>query len=156
MAGEAVDLALVDTGDHYDLSFADDGDFYTTDGLSTSLLVSWFTDRRASESEVSNPRYRRGWWGNLFKETTDPELGSKLWLLDQSVNAQDTLNDSLDYARDAYSWLITLNYADEVEVTGTTNFDTINIVVKIIKNNNVINQQVYDLWFNTVNNIIGS
>lgn len=155
MLGEQVDLKLFNTGEFFDIDFADDGDFATTDGLNTSLIVSFLTDKRADASEINNPRYRRGWWGNLFQlDSTFPEIGSKVWLLDQSANQQDSVNNAIAYAQDAYAWLLTLNYADKVEVTATSNFDTININVKIIKNNDVISEQIYNLWQNTVREII--
>jgi len=155
MLNEQVDLKLTDNGDYFDISFAENGDFATTSGLNTSLIVTFLTDRRADSSEINNPRYRRGWWGNLFQlDSTFPEIGSKVWLLDQSANLQDSVNNAIAYVQDAYSWLLTLGYADEVEVTATSNFDTININIKVIKNNDVVSEQVYNLWQNTVKEII--
>lgn len=155
MLGEQVDLKLFNTGEYFDIGFAENGDLATTEGLNTSLTVSFLTDRRAAESEVTNPRYRRGWWGNLFSINPDfPEIGSKIWLLDQSSNEQNTINNAVAYAQDAYRWLTDLNYADQVEVTATSNFDTLNINVKIIKNNDVVSERIYNLWQNTVREII--
>jgi len=154
MSGTPVDLKLDENSDgFFDLTINDDGDFTSLDGLETSLTVSFFTDRRAAESEVSSPQYRRGWWGNLVKADTDPELGSKIWLLDQSPVAQITLNNAIAHTRNAYQWLIDLDFADRVEVSGSTDRNTIFLIVKIIKDNNIISQQVFDLWQNTVSEI---
>lgn len=154
MNGEQVDLLLVENSDqYYEIAFTSNGDFLTTEGIDTSLLVSFFTDKRANSNEVSNPYYQRGWWGTLYKDSNEPELGSKIWLLDQSVNTQETLNKGIAYITDAYNWLVQDNYADKIEVSGTSNFQDIYLTVKIIKDNNVINEQVYNLWKNTIENI---
>lgn len=153
MAGEPVDLKLTDTGDYFDITIDSDGDFSTTDGLNTSLTVSFFTDRRADESEVTSPQYRRGWFGNLFNDTDEPELGSKIWLLDQTPLTTNAVNNAIAYARDAYSWLTDLGFADRVDVTASSTIDSIFITITVIKNNDIITQKVYNLWVNTVSEI---
>ena len=74
--------------------------------------------------------------------------------MEQSHNEQNNVNNARAYAQDAYSWLTTLGYADNVEVTASSNFDTININVKVIKNNDIVSEQVYTLWQNTIREII--
>jgi phage gp46-like protein len=150
MAGEKVDLKLIDNGEYYDLAIGTDGDLESVEGLETSLTVSFFTDARADSSEVSNPYYRRGWWGNLYTQSDQVEFGSKMWLLDQAVINDDTLNDAIDYAQSAYNWLLDQNYADQVNVSGSSSFQTINITVQIVKESNIINERVYNLWQNTI------
>jgi len=148
---EDVDLKLNDAAGYYDISIGSTGDFELTDALDTSLLVSFFAEQRADESEVAEPENRRGWWGNLFSTREDFEIGSKLWLLYQSTNSQLTLNNAIDYTRKAYQWLLTYNYADDVVVTGTQSTSTLSITVKIIKDSDVITQKTFDLWENTFN-----
>ena len=155
MLSEKVDLKLTNDDGYYDISIDEDGDLGTTRGLNTSLTVSFLTDRRATESEVSNPRYRRGWWGNDYQtDSSYPEMGSKIWLLNQTTLTQDTVNDATAYTQAAYQWLLDDSYADEVQVMTTSNFDTININIRIIKNDDVIGEQVYSLWQNTVREIL--
>lgn len=154
MNNSYTDLALTNVGPYYDISFSETGDFNLTRGLSTSLTATFFTDQRADSSEVSAPEKRRGWWGNLFKfDDSYPDLGSKLWLLEQSVINQDLINNAIAYTQLAYSWLTTLNYADKVNVSATTNGIVLTIMIEIIQNNNIIDSQTYELWANTVNEL---
>lgn len=155
MLNSYTDLKLDNAEGYYDISFGEDGDFELTNGLDTSLLTSFLTDVRADSSEVNNPRYRRGWWGSLFKSSPAlPDLGSKIWLLDQSAITQNTINNAIAYAQTAYSWLVTLKYADQVNVSATSNLNSLSILVEVLKNNDVVSEQVFNLWTNTVEEIV--
>jgi len=150
---EFVDLLLTqDSNGVWDISFTDDGDIAFTNGLDTALSITFFTDQRASPSEVSTPEYRRGWWGTTLA-TNELELGSKLWLLEQSINNQDTLIKAIDFTQKAYQWLIDFNYADNIQVTGLQTRDNITLTILIIKNSDVISQKSFDLWENTIESI---
>ena len=146
---EFVDLRFEQNA-NWDLLITPDGDLSFTDGLDTAFALTFFTNQRASQSEVSAPEYRQGWWGNLFS-INNLEIGSKIWLLYQAVNSQKTLLQAIDYAQKSYQWLIDFNYADNVEVSATQTRDNISLTITLIKNNNVITQRVFDLWQNTVN-----
>lgn len=61
----------------------EDGDLAVTDGLEPAFLVSLFSDRRADESEVGDPRKRRGWIGDLVAENPRDRHGSGIWLYEQ-------------------------------------------------------------------------
>jgi phage gp46-like protein len=148
------DLKLVDNSEYYDLSLNDDGSLAVTDGLNSSLIVSFFTDARAEETEVSNPFYRRGWWGNLFTQDDQPEYGSKIWLIDQAIMSDDTVNDAISYVQQAYDWLLSQNYADQVNVNAISNFNSLIIRVEIIKNSEIISQKAYNIWQNTILEIL--
>lgn len=138
----------------WDLSFTENGDIEFTNGIDTALAVTFFTDQRASSSEVSTPQYRQGWWGTILNDfPNNIELGSKIWLLQQSPNNQATLIRAVDYLQKAYEWLIDLNYVDNVEVTAEQSVYDIALTVKLIKNSDVINQQVFNLWENTISEI---
>lgn len=148
---DVVDLKLTQDSNYlWDINFADNGDFELTDGLDTSFSTTFFTDRRAATSEVPTPEQRRGWWGNLVSDVPNLELGSKLWLLDQAVNSTITLANAIKYAQEAYQWLIDFNYADNVEVSGEQSQSSLSLTIRIVKDKNVIEEKVYDLWVNTV------
>ncbi len=138
-----VDAKLTDN----DISFAPNGDFELLNSFDTSLEVSLFADARASKDEVPTPQLRRGWWGNLF---IDVEIGSKLWFLDQAINNQLRLSQSIDYAQLALQWLVDESFADSVDVTGTQDRDSITLNITVNKNGSVITERSYDLWRNTI------
>ena len=101
----------------YDISLNDDGDIAQCTDLMTGILMSLLTDVRAAASEVPSPQLRRGWWGNLLNDDKDDEVGSKLWLLDQSRRTQDTLNKAENYITDSLKWLVTDGYVSKVSVS---------------------------------------
>ena len=147
---EFVDLKFVQNENTiWDIEINEDGDLSFTKGLDTALALTFYTDQRADISEVSTPQYRHGWWGNLFTgQQTD--IGSKLWLLYQSVNNRVTLLNGIDYAQKAYQWLIELGYLTNVQVSGTQTRESISLTVQLIKDNNVVTERVFDLWENTI------
>ena len=57
------------------------GDLLTDEAMETAVLMSLFTNRRASLDEVDDPDDRQGWWGDQVAEIKDDQIGSKLWLL---------------------------------------------------------------------------
>lgn len=150
---EFVDLLLTQGSDGvWDISFTENGDLAFTNGLDTALSVTFFTDQRASESEVSTPQYRRGWWGTTLS-SNELEIGSKLWLLEQSINNQNTLIKAIDYAQKAYQWLIDFNFVDNVQVTGSQSKDNMTLTITLIKNSDIVSQRSFDLWANTIKSI---
>jgi phage gp46-like protein len=131
------DLKLTEKDGYYDISFGTDGDFELTEGIDTSLITSFFTDKRAAESEVFSPEKRRGWWGTLFNSTDEEEIGSKIWLLFQETNQDLTLNDAKDYARDAFQWMIDKGFADKINISGSRTTEGINLAISTIKGDNI-------------------
>jgi phage gp46-like protein len=99
----------------YDLQF-DGPDFQSAEGFETAIPVSLFTDARAPANAVQDPLRRRGWVGNLLGDI-DRELGSLLWLFEQSRLTAATLNDLRAAATNALRWLIEDGAAREVDVT---------------------------------------
>lgn len=82
------------------------GDLLTTDGLESALFVSLFSDRRAYADEVSDPRKRRGWIGDLVAEVTGDKHGSGLWLYEQHRLTPSVENGVRLEAEQALEWLI--------------------------------------------------
>jgi len=133
----------------FDISFTN-GDFTTVDSFDTSLQVSLFADARATKSQVPRSELRRGWWGNQFSPDFPLyELGSKLWLLDQSRKTQSTLNNAIDFAKNALQWLIDKGHAEGVEVTGAFVNEGIKLTIVIKRGNGIVETKYYDLWDNT-------
>lgn len=94
------------------------GDLTVENGLETALLLSLFTDQRASQEELErvggdDPR---GWWGDAYSKFAGDRFGSRLWLLERELQTPETLNRALEYARDAVQWLIDDRIARSVQV----------------------------------------
>jgi phage gp46-like protein len=145
----AVDIDVLVNKDngYYDISFGEDGDFDKTQGLDTSLVLTFFTNQRADASEITQPINRGGWWGNLFFDD-GTEIGSKLWLLQNSRVNQNTLNTAIDFANKAYQYLLDLDYADSLNVSGAATTSKITLTIQVIINSN-ISQTSLTLWTNT-------
>ena len=94
------------------------GDLAREESLQTAILLSLFSDRRATKEELA--RFggddARGWWGDAIAEVEGDEFGSKLWLLSRGKAIPETLNRAREYARQALSWLIEDEVASGVTV----------------------------------------
>jgi phage gp46-like protein len=121
-------------------------EFASAGGFETAIPVSLFTDARAPAALVSEPRYRRGWIGNLMTAATMRQLGSILWILDQSRITQERLNVARLAAQDAFQWMIddgvALNVFVDVTQTASTGFM---INIQITDTSNVVSRY-QTLW----------
>lgn len=90
----------------------DDAGDMVRDILRDAVIISLFSDRRASDDQAP-PRQRRGWHG-------DPTMGSRLWLLFRRgrVDTQ-TISEARAYCAEALAWLVADGIAQTVtsEVT---------------------------------------
>lgn len=88
------------------------------DGLETAVILSLFTDARASNDDPLpfGESDRRGWWADAFPSVDRDRIGSRLWLLRREKQTQDTLNRAREYAEEALAWLIADGVARSVEV----------------------------------------
>jgi phage gp46-like protein len=85
------------------------GDLILEDGIETAVLMSLFSDRRATEEDsLPDPSNTdlKGWWGDQVADFPGDEIGSLLWLLSRSKTTQDTLVKAEAYVKDALQWLI--------------------------------------------------
>lgn len=107
-------------------------DLATVDGVETAIGVSLFTDSRAPSGIVKDAFRRRGWSGNALTFQEGFELGSILWILDQTRLNQNTLNTGEDIVRKSLQYMIGDGIADTIDVimeqTGTSQ-GTITIVL---------------------------
>lgn len=129
----------------FDFTLDSTGDILTEDFFDTSILMSLFTDRRASASEVPISQNRRGWIGNEFFEDNF-EIGSKLWLFDQSVLNQDVTNSIQDAAKTALEWLVDDGYAIRIDVRVIKGNTSVTLEVDIFRSNSKVEHRFYDLW----------
>ncbi len=87
-------------------------DLATDSGLRSAVIVSLYTERRAEADDVlpDGTTNRRGHWA-------DPEMGSRLWLLDRAKETDDLLARAREYANEALAWLLDDGVVRAVDVT---------------------------------------
>lgn len=109
----------------------EDGDLRVTDGLESALVVSLFSDRRADESEVGDPRKRRGWIGDLTSEVPQDRHGSGVWLYEQHRLVDQTATGVRVEAEQSLDWMVEeqlITYA-EGQVLMTSSARRLNLVM---------------------------
>lgn len=89
-------------------------DLATDESLRTAVIISLFTDARASVDDVDPDDSLRGWWGDTLDE--DGRTGSLLWLLRREKETARVLARAEGYAREALAWLIEDNIAVAIDV----------------------------------------
>jgi len=88
------------------------------DGLTTAVLISLFTDRRAkADDPLPDGNDRRGWVGDAISPVDGDRIGSRLWLLRREKQTEETRRRAEEYAREALAWLIEDGLAARVEVS---------------------------------------
>ncbi len=112
------DLKLVQGSDGVFDLVIEGGSLAKEDGFDTAIWVSLLTDARAPADKVILPENRRGWMGDLVSPVEGRNLGSLLWLTEQRRLTQNTLNETIDYARKGLIWFIEDGLANNVVVTG--------------------------------------
>lgn len=84
-------------------------DLERDDGLETAIIISLFTDRRASAEQIP-PEYPqddlRGYWGDITNASATDQTGSLLWLLAREKQLPQTLSRAEQYCREALAWMI--------------------------------------------------
>lgn len=90
-------------------------------GLDTPVIISLFTDARATPEELEIAGLPRdhfgGWWGDTYPEIDGDIMGSKLWLLTRAKRTDATLELAKQYAEDALDWIVKDEIASSVLVT---------------------------------------
>jgi phage gp46-like protein len=147
MVGIDAELLLTSRG-FYDLQIDDVGDIKSSDTFDTAIVVSLFTDRRADASEILQPENRRGWIGD--ESTPGIEIGSKLWLYNQSRLTQTTLNGMIDAARSALRWFVTEGLLESLTSAGSiVDSDEIQLLVSLKRFNSEVEPKLFTLWNTT-------
>lgn len=83
-------------------------DLARDDGLESAVLVSLFTDRRASLDQLRSGDDKsdlRGWWGDFNPSVDGDRTGSLLWLLSREKQTRETLARAKQYAAQALAWM---------------------------------------------------
>ncbi|EKN3738784.1 MULTISPECIES: phage GP46 family protein [Yersinia] len=112
------DIALIWQTDSADIAVGN-ADILLDDSLSTAVIISLFTDRRALDSDVlpAGPNTdKRGWWGDAFQSRP---MGSRLWLLSREKQMASVLTRAKTYAAEALSWLTDEQHVRHVQVIAT-------------------------------------
>lgn len=132
-------------GDLYDLDIISTGDIRSEDFFDTAIIVSLFAERRANESEVAESRQQRGWIGN--ESTPGFEMGSKIWLYEQSRLTKTILNGIEIAARESLQWLVDDEFAIRItKVKAIATTTGINLEIVITRPNSQVDRRYFDLW----------
>lgn len=101
----------------FDLAI-ENGGLALDDGLETALIVSLFTDRRASDDDVlPDPSGgKRGWWGDTYADIDGDQIGSRRWLLERERDLPDTYKRMQIYLAEGCEWLTADGVAGRVDV----------------------------------------
>lgn len=112
------DIALIWQTDGADIAVGN-ADILLDNSLSTAVIISLFTDRRALDSDAlpAGPNTdKRGWWGDAFQSRP---MGSRLWLLSREKQMASVLTRAKTYADEALVWLTDEQHVRRVQVTAT-------------------------------------
>lgn len=91
------------------------GDFSHDPAFATSVLISLFTDGRATpELLPEGENSLRGWWGDLDENDL---TGSLLWLVGREKTTEQTATKAREYCRKALTWLTDYDIAEKYEVS---------------------------------------
>ena len=145
-----IDVAFtLSSNNLYDITLNDSGDLQGTEGADTAILFSALCEKRADESEVIKPEFRRGDWSIELNDVSGYEVGSKLWLLDSARNNQESIDAGIDYLNDGFAWMIEDNIIKEIDVTGELTFRGIIFTVKLTKQNDSVETRLFEVFSNT-------
>ena len=98
--------------------YAADIDYSGGNEVLTNIIVSLFTDARASDDDIlpDGATDKRGWWGDSFR---DKKIGSRLWLLSREKQLSSVLKRAQEYAEESLAWMIKARLIKSVSVVAT-------------------------------------
>ena len=106
------------------------------DDLTTAVIISLFTWRRARPDDVL-PDFigdRKGWFGDKLADVDGDQIGSRLWLLAREKITTETIARAREYCVEALQWLVVDKVASRVDVEIERNgMDRIDIVVTVYR-----------------------
>jgi phage gp46-like protein len=116
-------LTMINSSGFADMSIVK-GDFAIGRDLETAVLVSLFSNRRATNDELNDyatgrakPELNTGLWIDTYR--TDIQYGSGLWLLSRSKRSEETRDRYERYADEALKWLVADGVASSIKSTAT-------------------------------------
>jgi phage gp46-like protein len=111
-----------------------DGGILLDDGLETIVMVSLFTDARATVDDgLKAGEDLGGWWFDVYSETPGENTGSKLWTLYNSTLSDETVNKVQTYADEALVWMVEEQAATSVSTVATRTEDGVSCVTTITR-----------------------
>jgi phage gp46-like protein len=129
---QPVDVKIIEDDEGvFDIDLDENGDLLIDEGFGTTLRLSIYGKRRATEAEVPVPEYRGGWIGNLLSEIPGFEAGSKLWLLKQARLTPETASTAKSYIEEALEWLVEDGLAKSIEVSVDASNGTLEALITI-------------------------
>jgi phage gp46-like protein len=115
------DIGLILENNCFDLK-VENGDLVADNGLETAVSISLFTERRVSDEELPDLEYnKRGWWGDVFPEQDQDQIGSRLWTIDRSKVLTETLRRSEELCKESLIWMQEDGIADEIKIESIYN-----------------------------------
>lgn len=116
------EIALIWNSDYQESNLGySNNDLTLENGLASAVIMSLFTDRRASDDDILPDFFstdRRGWWGDLAStEIKNDQIGSRLWLLERSKTIPEVLVQAKEYVRESLEWLIEDGLASDIQIT---------------------------------------
>lgn len=134
----------------WDIDFLN-GDFELTDSLDTAVYMSVFCEKRASSSEVKEPRLRRGHFTNEFSNVQGYEIGSKLWLFTQQAkNTEKNLASIEETITNGLKWMIEDNIISKSDVKATKENTRVRIEITLTSKTKEASNY-YNMFVNTFN-----
>ena len=149
MKPEIYDLAMPfnESKRYYDLEF-ENGDLKTTNSYTTSLLLTYGVDARASSGLVANDN-RGGWWGNLFNTDRNSAIGSQLWIIANDQFTEDNKNRGKAILDVAFGYYVTAGIAKQVNITASMMKNGYKYDIELIISDSIVESQTFKLWQNT-------
>jgi len=119
------------------------GDLVSDESLETAVIISLFTDKRASNDDPlldDRNQDKRGWWGDLINPDVEgDEIGSKLWLLEREKTTDNIFEKVNRYISEALNWMVEDGVIAKVETNverqGIQGNDILAFEIKIHKTN---------------------
>lgn len=120
--------------------------FTQGNALTSAVLMSLFSWRRGSKTEVDDAGNRYGWWA----DTQQRKLGSKFWLLRRTSITPSILQKTKEYCQEALLWMIEDKLCKSMTVTAQQNKnqpDGIQVLIRIYKNDGTEQTEIFEsLW----------
>ena len=122
MTTQDIDVKLTQGADGlWDINLDANGQLVVDDSFETTIALTIFGERRATEGEVATPANRRGWIGSVLSDIPGFEPGSKGWLFYQSRLTSETVTGIKNAHQEALEWMIEDGLAKSILVTSRQN-----------------------------------
>ncbi len=99
-----------------DFSRVDGKNIDIDEGFETAVLLSLFSEARASADDGLPIESRGGYWGDAYPSVAGDQFGSRLWLLKRAKATQQNVARAQSYAKESLQWMIDDGIARSVDV----------------------------------------